>query len=93
LKIPAIKKEDRGDYHCTAENGVGRRISVSVEFPPVVTALQNPVGQAVNYDTYLVCRVTAYPTPTIFWIFNGETLSNNEHYVYALHHCYPWNNI
>ncbi len=72
---------------------VQQKMVSGVEFPPVVTALQNPVGQAVNYDTYLVCRVTAYPTPTIFWIFNGETLSNNEHYVYALHHCYPWNNI
>jgi len=93
LKIPAIKKEDRGDYHCTAENGVRRRISILVEFPPEVTGLETRVGQAINYDTYLACRVKAYPTPSISWIFNGVKLSNSQHYLYAFHHCYRWNNI
>ncbi|KAF0747451.1 Uncharacterized protein FWK35_00032049, partial [Aphis craccivora] len=83
LKIPAIKKEDRGDYHCISENGVGRRISIKVEFPPVLTALQSHVGQAINYDAYLLCRVQANPQPAITWIFNGVLLSNNQHYVYA----------
>ncbi|CAH1732404.1 lachesin-like isoform X3 [Aphis gossypii] len=84
LKIPGIKKEDRGNYYCIAENGVGndtsRRISISVEFPPVITTLLTRVGQAVNYEAYLVCSVEANPQPAITWIYKGVELSNNEHY-------------
>ncbi|CAH1732422.1 unnamed protein product [Aphis gossypii] len=84
LKIPAIKKEDRGNYYCIAGNGVGndtsRRISISVEFPPVITALQTSVGQAVLYDAYLECHVEANPQPAISWIYKGIEISNNQHY-------------
>jgi len=92
LKISGIKKEDRGNYYCIAENSVGndtiRRISIEVEFPPVVTTLLTRVGQAVNYDAYLVCTVEANPQPAITWIYKGVELSNNEHYWYNLKHCY-----
>ncbi|XP_027849989.2 lachesin-like [Aphis gossypii] len=85
LKIPAIQKEDRGTYYCIAENGVGkgtrRRISIEVEFPPVVTVLQTRVGQAVNYDVYLECHVESNPPPALIWMFNGVQLSNNKHYL------------
>ncbi|CAH1732425.1 unnamed protein product [Aphis gossypii] len=85
LKISAIKKEDHGNYYCIAENGVGkgtkRKISIDVEFAPVVTALQTIVGQAVNYDVYLECHVESNPPPAIIWIFNGIQLTNNENYL------------
>jgi len=97
LKIPVIKKEDHGNYYCIAENGVGkgarRKMSIEVEFAPVVTVLQTRVGQAVNYDAYLECHVESNPPPAIIWIFNGVQLSHNENYLYALNNCNRWNNI
>ncbi|KAF0761910.1 lachesin-like [Aphis craccivora] len=85
LKIPVIKKEDHGNYYCIAENGVGkgarRKMSIEVEFAPVVTVLQTRVGQAVNYDVYLECHVESNPPPAIIWIFNGVQLSHNENYL------------
>jgi len=97
LKIHAIKKEDRGTYYCIAENGVGKsnrhRISIAVEFAPVVTVSQSRVGQAVPHDAYLECHVEAYPPPAIIWIYNGVQLSNNQHYLYVLNYCYQRNNI
>ncbi|XP_050063472.1 lachesin-like isoform X2 [Aphis gossypii] len=84
LEFPAINKRDRGNYYCIAENGVkndtSRRISIEVEFPPVVTTPLTRVGQAVNHDAYLVCCVEANPQPAISWIYKGVEISNNQHY-------------
>jgi len=92
LDFPSIKKKDRGNYYCIAENGVrndtSRRVSIEVEFPPIVTTFQTKVGQAVNYDAYLVCHVEANPSPAITWTYKGVELSNNQHYWYDINHCY-----
>ncbi|XP_076232625.1 septate junction protein lachesin isoform X1 [Calliopsis andreniformis] len=84
LKIPAIRKEDRGTYYCVAENGVGRgarrNINVEVEFAPVITAPRPRLGQALQYDMDLECHVEAYPPPAIIWLKDDVQLSNNQHY-------------
>ncbi|XP_017875313.1 lachesin isoform X2 [Ceratina calcarata] len=84
LKIPAIRKEDRGTYYCVAENGVGRgarrNINVEVEFAPVITAPRPRLGQALQYDMDLECHVEAYPPPAISWLKDDVQLSNNQHY-------------
>ncbi|KAF0716336.1 Uncharacterized protein FWK35_00034182 [Aphis craccivora] len=56
-KFLQLKKKIVELYYCIAENGIGRRISIAVEFPPILTALQTSVGQVVNYDAYLLCRI------------------------------------
>ncbi|XP_031827641.1 septate junction protein lachesin [Nomia melanderi] len=84
LKIPAIRKEDRGTYYCVAENGVGRgarrNINVEVEFAPVITAPRPRLGQALQYDMDLECHVEAYPPPAIVWLKDDVPLLNNQHY-------------
>lgn len=84
LKIPSIRKEDRGTYYCVAENGVGRgarrNINVEVEFAPVITAPRPRLGQALQYDMDLECHVEAYPPPAIMWLKDEVQLSNNQHY-------------
>ncbi|XP_014476090.1 PREDICTED: lachesin [Dinoponera quadriceps] len=84
LKVPSIRKEDRGTYYCVAENGVGRgarrNINVEVEFAPVITAPRPRLGQALQYDMDLECHVEAYPAPGIIWLKDGIQLSNNQHY-------------
>ncbi|XP_044017946.1 lachesin isoform X2 [Aphidius gifuensis] len=83
LKIPSVKKEDRGTYYCVAENGVGRgarrNINVEVEFSPVITAPRPRLGQALQYDMDLECHVEAYPPPAIIWLKDGQQLANNQH--------------
>lgn len=87
MKIPAIHKEDRGTYYCVADNGVGkgtsRRISVDVEFPPVITIQRSHLGQALGFDMDLECHVEAYPLPAIVWIKDEVQLSSNQHYRYV----------
>lgn len=84
LKIPVIRKEDRGTYYCVAENGVGRgarrNINVEIEFAPVITAPRPRLGQALQYDMDLECHVEAYPPPAIVWLKDNFQLSNNQHY-------------
>nr|QHB15674.1 catalase-like protein [Bemisia tabaci] len=85
LKIPSISKEDRGTYYCVADNGIGRhvsrRISVDVEFPPVITVQRPRLGQAPGFDMDLECHIEAFPLPTIMWIKDGAPVTNNQHYL------------
>ena len=84
MKIPSVRKEDRGTYYCVAENGVGRgarrNINVEVEFSPVISAPRPRLGQALQYDMDLDCHVEAYPPPAISWLKDDVQLSNNQHY-------------
>ncbi|KAK0096324.1 hypothetical protein PV326_005818 [Microctonus aethiopoides] len=83
LKIPTVRKEDRGTYYCIADNGVGRgvkrHVNLEVEFAPVVTAPRPRLGQALQFDMDLECHVEAYPPPAISWLKNDVQLSNNQH--------------
>lgn len=84
LKIKSVNKEHRGTYYCVADNGVGRgarrNIAVEVQFAPVVTAARKRVGQAMQYDMDLECKVEAYPPPAIVWYKNDVPITNNQHY-------------
>lgn len=64
LPIDSVHKDHRGTYYCVAENGVGhgarRNIAVEVQFAPVVTATRKRVGQALQYDMDLECKVSIF---------------------------------
>ena len=59
--------------------GARRNIAVEVEFSPVVQATRPLVGQAMQEDMDLECRVEAFPAPSISWHKDGFHLSNNQH--------------
>ncbi|XP_067133824.1 lachesin-like [Centruroides vittatus] len=84
LNIFNVSKNDRGTYYCIADNGVSkgarRNIGVEVEFEPVVTAERFRYGQALQYNMDLLCRVEAFPSPSIVWIKDGVQLQDNQHY-------------
>ena len=84
FKIPSVAKEDRGNYYCIADNGVGRkkkhRVNIEVEFAPVVVAKGSRLGQALKYHTNLECHIEAYPPPVITWHKDGVQLTDNQHY-------------
>lgn len=84
LTIFNISKNDRGTYYCIADNGVAkgarRNIGVEVEFAPVVKAERFRYGQALQYTMDLLCRVEAFPSPSVLWIKDGVQLQDNQHY-------------
>ena len=61
MPITSVNKDHRGTYYCVAENGVGRgarrNIAIEVQFTPVVDATRKRVGQALQFDMDLECKV------------------------------------
>ena len=84
MQINDVHKEDRGNYYCVAENGVGsediKMILLEVEFAPQIKARRPKVAQAVDFEIELICRVEAYPPPAISWIRHDKQLNNNDEY-------------
>lgn len=70
-----------GNYVCTARNGVGkgpsRLVALEVEFSPQIRVPRPRVPQAPGYDAELVCRITAFPPPSIIWRRQGDGHANN----------------
>lgn len=79
-----MNKEDRGTYYCFADNGVGkgdrRNINLEIEFPPIIIAPREKIGQALHYDVDLECHIEAYPPPQIFWTKDSYVIPNNRNY-------------
>ena len=71
LVFPSVTKEHRGTYYCVATNVVGqgarRNVDVEVEFAPVIRIPRKRLGQALQFDMDLECRIEAYPPPAIKW--------------------------
>ncbi|XP_049793295.1 lachesin-like [Schistocerca nitens] len=87
LQIPTVRKEDRGDYYCVADNGVGkaarRSVELNIEFAPIVNVARQRVGQALQYDADIECTVDGSPDPSVYWIRNGTALQSNNKYMIA----------
>lgn len=84
FRFQSVSRTDRGVYYCTADNGIGKNVTremiMEVEFKPVITVPEARIGQSLKYDIDLVCRIEAYPSPTITWYKDGIQLNSNEHY-------------
>nr|CAI5843760.1 unnamed protein product [Callosobruchus analis] len=70
-----------GAYLCIASNdippAVSKRISLSVNFAPVIKVPNQLLGAPLNTDVQLECYVEAYPNTINYWIKNrGEMLLN-----------------
>jgi hypothetical protein len=69
---------------CTAHNGVGkgvsRMVTLDVEFGPTVSIPFPRVPQAPGYDVKLVCEITAFPAPSIFWKMNESVIDSHDNY-------------
>lgn len=75
LQILNVRSEDRGDYICQLDNGIGPSITLKIrlevfEAPKIE---QGPVDTLTDEDEKLEleCKASGYPTPTIYWLING----------------------
>lgn len=84
LSLRNVTKDQRGEYVCVAENGVGdaqrKVVQVLVEFSPTIQPFQKRLGQALNYAQELNCQVAAYPDAETFWLFEGEKVEIGKKY-------------
>jgi len=86
LVFPHVTKDHRGTYYCVATNVVGtgarRNIDVEVEHNPTIRIPRKRLGQALQFDMDLECKIEAYPPPAIKWFKEGfsEPLTTNQHY-------------
>ena len=95
LVFPSVTKEHRGTYYCVATNVVGtgarRNINVEVEHTPTIRIPRKRLGQALQFDMDLECKIDAYPPPAITWykVYQvntqnyqtvSEALTTNQHY-------------
>lgn len=86
LVFEHVTKEHRGTYYCVATNVVGtgarRNIDVEVEHTPYIKIPRKRLGQALQYNMDLECKIIAYPPPAIRWFREGSTepITNNQHF-------------
>ena len=82
--------EDRGNYVCTADNGVGspdsKVVTLDVEFPPSIRVPRPRMPQAYGYEAKLVCKIEAFPPPSIFWRKDNESEAITSHGNYQISH-------
>lgn len=71
LTLVNIQPQDRGQYYCQAENGIGgphrSLVQLEIRFPPLARTQRPRVAQAVGYDIELQCIVEASPSPEVKW--------------------------
>ncbi|XP_057659626.1 lachesin isoform X2 [Diorhabda carinulata] len=80
-----LDRRQMGAYLCIASNdippAVSKRISLSVNFAPVIKVPNQLLGAPVATDVQLECYVEAYPNTVNYWIKNrGEMLLNGSKY-------------
>lgn len=82
VKFGNVKRGDRGDYQCKADNNVGDPktydLSLNVRFGPTIRVIRPRIMQAEQYDVTLQCEIESFPAPAINWMKEGEVIYNNE---------------
>lgn len=82
LKLVRLERRQMGAYLCIASNdvppAVSKRISLSVQFAPMVRAPSQLLGTPLGSDVQLECHVEASPSPVSYWLKGARiTTSNN----------------
>nr|CAI5816835.1 unnamed protein product [Callosobruchus analis] len=71
LFITKVSRLHMGIYLCIASNGVppsiSKRISLKVQFPPMLSIPNQLEGAFVGQDVTLECRTEAFPTSINYW--------------------------
>uniref|UniRef100_A0A2S2QH63 Lachesin n=1 Tax=Sipha flava TaxID=143950 RepID=A0A2S2QH63_9HEMI len=85
LHITRVSRLHMGAYLCIASNGVppsiSKRVTLKVQFPPMLTISNQLVGGYVGQDIKLECHTEAFPTSINFWTTEkGDMIVSGEKY-------------
>ncbi|XP_076280331.1 lachesin isoform X2 [Lasioglossum baleicum] len=83
LNLTKITRNEMGAYLCIATNGVpptvSKRITVDVEFSPMIFVPNQLVGAPAGTNVTIDCQTEAYPRAMSYWYIDKEMiLSNNK---------------
>ncbi|XP_029171161.1 lachesin isoform X2 [Nylanderia fulva] len=90
LHIVKISRLHMGAYLCIASNGVppsvSRRVSLRVQFPPMLSIPNQLEGAYIGQDVTLECHTEAYPLSINYWttergdmIVSGNSVSGDKY--------------
>ncbi|VVC29390.1 Hypothetical protein CINCED_3A006511 [Cinara cedri] len=85
LHILRVSRLHMGAYLCIASNGVppsiSKRVTLKVQFPPMLTISNQLVGGYIGQDIKLECHTEAFPTSINFWTTEkGDMIVSGEKY-------------
>ncbi|XP_025201788.1 lachesin-like isoform X2 [Melanaphis sacchari] len=85
LHITRVSRLHMGAYLCIASNGVppsiSKRVTLNVQFPPMLTISNQLVGGYIGQDIKLECHTEAFPTSINFWTTEkGDMIVSGEKY-------------
>ncbi|KZC12837.1 Lachesin [Dufourea novaeangliae] len=84
LNLTKITRNEMGAYLCIATNGVpptvSKRITVDVEFSPMIFVPNQLVGAPAGTNVTIDCNTEAYPRAMSYWYLGDEMILSNEKY-------------
>ncbi|XP_015433410.1 PREDICTED: fasciclin-2 [Dufourea novaeangliae] len=91
LYFNSLQEEQAGKYMCrgTYANSIQLNKTVTIETIVAITWDDAPQNQypILGEDFPIQCKVRARPSPLVDWLYNGELIKTNDHYIidkYAL---------
>ncbi|XP_068967067.1 fasciclin-2 isoform X1 [Bombus flavifrons] len=91
LFFNSLQEQQAGKYTCKATyaNSVQLEKSVTIDTIVAITWDNAPPNQypILGEDYAIQCKVRARPSPSVDWLYNGELIKTNDHYIidtYAL---------
>ncbi|XP_031364951.1 lachesin-like isoform X10 [Apis dorsata] len=88
LNLTRITRNEMGAYLCIATNGVpptvSKRITVDVEFSPMIFVPNQLVGAPAGTNVTIDCHTEAYPRAMSYWFLGDEMILSNEKYTTSI---------
>ncbi|XP_033313140.1 lachesin-like isoform X2 [Bombus bifarius] len=88
LNLTRITRNEMGAYLCIATNGVpptvSKRITVDVEFSPMIFVPNQLVGAPAGTNVTIDCHTEAYPRAMSYWFLGAEMILSNEKYTTSI---------
>ncbi|XP_078038377.1 neural cell adhesion molecule fasciclin 2 isoform X2 [Augochlora pura] len=89
LYFNSLQEEQAGRYTCkgTYANSIYLNKSVTIETIVAITWANAPENQypILGKDYAIQCKVKASPPPVVDWLYNGELIKTNDHYIIDTH--------
>ncbi|KAG7201150.1 hypothetical protein KM043_003941 [Ampulex compressa] len=88
LNLTRITRSEMGAYLCIAKNGVpptvSKRITVDVEFSPMIFVPNQLVGAPAGTNVTIDCQTEAYPRAMNYWYLGEEMILSNDKYTASI---------